>query len=167
VKMPLNLPRGPVVSAERRALAASHLVRAREQVRAGRPGEAFGEYLKSLQADPLDRRSCWEAYELCSSRGDDRGRAQVLNYLRKQEVYASSNLHVAYNALMDRTASAAGVPVVDVEAAFAAEKGRALFVDPVSDPYHPNAEGHRVIAQAIRSTGAYAALLDSRKALRR
>lgn len=156
VKMPLNLPRGPKVAAAQRAEAKRLIAAARLARSAGRGEEALEGYLGSLGADPLDRAACWEVYDFCRERGDRKSMEKVLELLKKQEVYASSNLHVAYNTLMDEAARKAGVPVVDVERAFDAVKGKQLFVDPVRDPYHPSAEGHRIIARHV---------LDAAKAL--
>jgi lysophospholipase L1-like esterase len=158
VKMPLNLPRGPVVSEKERARAKDLFARARSAAKDGSSDEAGVYFMRGLEADPIHRGMCWEAYEFFKRQGDEKSSRRVLDLLKKQEVYAASNLHVEYNALMDEAAERFGVPVVDVEQEFAALKGRRLFVDPVKDPYHPNAEGHRIIArftaQAILATGA-------------
>jgi len=71
----------------------------------------------------------------------------ALDLLRRQEVYQSSARHVESNRRVDEVAARTRTPVVDVEATFARFPGRRLFNDPVRDPYHPNPEGHALIAE--------------------
>lgn len=147
VKMPLNLPLPPQVSSSSRRQAAELFDRASSMVHQGDLAKATTHYLEGLRLDPLDRKRCWETYELGRKSGDPSAAGFALSLLRRMEVYQSSARHVQSNLIVDQVARETGTPVVDIEAAFARFPGRSLFNDPVSDPYHPNAAGHALIAE--------------------
>jgi len=147
VRMPLNLPLPPNVPPEARTRAAGFFARASALAEAGDAAQAASVILEGLRLDPLDRQRCWEAYELGLKAGDEATMKAALDLLRRQEVYQSSARHVESNRRVDEVAARTRTPVVDVEATFARFPGRRLFNDPVRDPYHPNPEGHALIAE--------------------
>ena len=134
VRMPLNLPLPP------RDL---HPDRAESRARQGDLEGALGE-------DPRNTRRAWEWFDRSLERGDEAAASRALDLLKRQEVWAASSLHQDYNRRLDEVARRLEVPVVDVEAAFRAHPGEPLFNDPVLDPYHPNARGHRLLAEEVR-----------------
>jgi lysophospholipase L1-like esterase len=147
VKMPLNLPLPPQVSSASRRHAAELFAQAGRLVQQGDSAQALVHYREGLRLDPLDRKHCWETYELGRKSGDTAAAEFALSLLRRMEVYQSSARHVQSNLRVDQVARETGTPVVDVEALFARFPGRPLFNDPVLDPYHPNATGHALIAE--------------------
>jgi len=147
VKMPLNLPLPPQVTSDARRQAAELFAQASSLVGAGDFAKATTHYLEGLRLDPLDRKRCWETYELGCQSGDPAAAEFALSLLRRMEVYQSSARHVQSNLRVEQVARKTRTPVVDVEATFGRFPGRQLFNNPVSDPYHPNAAGHRLISE--------------------
>lgn len=149
VKMPLNLPLPPEVAPGRRTAAAELRARAAALEASGHPTQAASAWSAALELDPTDAEGAWAAWQACA--GTDPAAARhAYDLLRRQEVWASSARHVRYNEIMEREAAAAAVPLLDVEEIFASHPGETLFNDPVLDPYHPNARGHRLVAEGAR-----------------
>lgn len=148
VKMPLNLPLPPAVTQEKRDAAAAAFGQAEA---AGGASGASDAFRRALDADPTDRTYATAALRHFQAGGDPANVERVLTLMMRQDVWAASALHVAYNQRLDAVARELAVPVVDVEALFV-RAGGTLFNDPVTDPYHPNPRGHAVIADAVART---------------
>ncbi|MFH2203259.1 MAG: GDSL-type esterase/lipase family protein [Elusimicrobiota bacterium] len=147
VKMPVNLPRGKDPADPefaRGSLRAGRTLMDKGDCRAA--AEAFRQ---ALEADPHLGRAHYYLGECARRLGRSKDAAEHFRRVKEAESRRCARDAVRYNAAMEELGRELGVPLADAAAAFGRHPDEYLFVDRNSDTIHPNAAGHRVIADEL------------------
>ena len=106
---------------------------------------------EAVRQDPYASECYYWLGTACGKLGRGEEAEAFLEKARDTEAYRCARDGRFYNRIMEEVAREYGVPLVDVVAAFADVDGY-LFVDPETDPIHPNARGHAIIARLLAET---------------
>ena len=147
VRLPVNLPfhRLRVVDA---AGASAALSRAAARDERGEAEQAVTEYREAVRLDP----SRPETYERLARALRRTGRGDEARKMRDLGLFAAAfrdHPEGDYYRVIEEVAAATGRPLADIVAAFRADGRDEGLWNSAEDPFHPNAAGHRIIAERL------------------
>lgn len=152
MKMPVNLPAAAVVSTADRARAAAVIGQARAKAADNNFAEAIALLRQALITDASSARAYFYLGKYHEKLGRREEAASYFEKMVLMELYECAALAKEYHRALEDVSAAEGVVLVDLVSAFAEyerEKEDYLFLDPQHDTIHPNARGHRVIAETL------------------
>lgn len=149
VKMPVNLP---VAADVPEALLKEAEALSRRGGRLAEDGDCE-KAVEALQSAVEKNPNQSEAYYylgVCGLRsGNKKAAEKAFSEAFESEARRCGKDGKIFNGVMEEGGKRRGVPVADAAAAFAARSGEYLFISPETDPIHPNAKGHAIIAEVI------------------
>ncbi len=148
IAMPVNLPVGEVPDKPTLKTARSYLEQGARFAEEGHCEDALPEFEKALEHVPdLSLAHYYRGVCLVKLGRRDEAR-QALQRTVESESKRCGRMGLEYNEFLRAFSRENKTPLVDVAAAFA-EEPEYLFVDPDTDPIHPNEKGHRIIADLL------------------
>lgn len=152
IKMPVNLPLPDQLPDSKESESKAYLEHAKINLAGHNYAATEKDLFSALKINPY----LGDAYYYLGICNEKRKKLQIAKLYfkkaRKMEVFRCGLEGKKYNIVMETIADKNGILLTDIVSAFGRNNQRYLFVDPKHDPIHPNAAGHKIIAQEIYNT---------------
>ncbi|MCB1153067.1 hypothetical protein KDL45_05405 [bacterium] len=147
LKMPINLPFDRLQVHDAKAAQALY-GKARTDLAEGNRTGAIADLTQAIIEDPTHLDALHRLWELYVENGND----EAARRIRQDYIFAASfrdRPDLAYNRAMAEVAESTGLPLLDLVKIFE-QDGRGMELwNSEADPFHPNAAGHKLIADAL------------------
>jgi lysophospholipase L1-like esterase len=149
IVMPVNLPLKKALNQKEKEQLEVFINNLKSEIKNNKYTNAEISINKILKIDNHNPVAYYYMAVIAETNKDYKSAAKFFEISKNFEIFDCATMAKQYNEIMKQIAKERSVPICNSAKNFVEYKSEYLFVDPKFDSFHPNAKGHKLIAEKL------------------
>lgn len=149
IVMPVNLPLKKELNQKEKAQLEIFINKLKSEIRNKKYTAAEILINRILELDKHNPVAYYYKAVIAGTKKDYQSAAKFFEMSKNFEIFDCASTAKQYNEIMKQIAKERNIPICNSAKNFVEYKSGYLFVDPKFDSFHPNAKGHKLIAEEL------------------